>query len=107
VEIDAPGLVQYWLEFDVAGERPSPMPGTITLDGGSLAYRVLGRGIGVTGYDEGDCLTLVRGLIPDLPAVTRSVQQPKVDDAMAREVGNPAWRGVWFPRLNLAGPVLS
>jgi hypothetical protein len=52
VEMDTPGLVRYWFEFDLAGQRPVTPPGLISLDGGTLAYRVLGRGVGVTGYDK-------------------------------------------------------
>lgn len=45
---ERPDLVRYWFEFDLAGQEPPPASG-VTLDGGTLAYRLLSQGVGVTG----------------------------------------------------------
>lgn len=60
METETPDLVRYWFEFDLAGHEPEREPGRIQLDDGTAAYRLLGRGAGVTGYDEDDCLDLLR-----------------------------------------------
>lgn len=110
VEPDAPGLLRFWFEFDLTGHEPPPTPpDRIGLDGDTPTYRMLSRGVGVTGYDEHDCLRLVTDILGEpLPPVLRTVREPVIDDHIATEVGNPAWRGVWFPgRINLAGPVVG
>jgi hypothetical protein len=64
-------------------------------------------GCGVSGFDERDCLALVREHIfhgEQLPEVRDRV--PDVDVATLPEqlrdhLGNPSRRGVWFPTLNL------
>jgi hypothetical protein len=110
MEPDAPDLLRYWFEFDLTGHYPPPSPpGEIRLDGDTPTYRLLWRGVGVTGYDEHDCLRLVGEVLGEpLPPVLRTVRDPVIDERIAIEVGNPAWRGVWFPgRINLAGPVVG
>jgi len=108
MDAEDPGLVRYWLEFDLTGHAPPVVPGQISVDGGTAAYRLLGRGAGVTGYDQADCLRLLRDeLGTDLPSVVRVERNPIVENGLSREVGNPAWRGVWFPRLNLSGPMVG
>jgi hypothetical protein len=108
VEIDEPDLVRYWFEFDLAGHEPDPRSGQIQLDGGTPAYRLLARGAGVTGYDEPDCLGLLRAALRgELPPVLRAQRNPVIDEHQARQVGNVAWRGVWFPALNLGGPTTT
>lgn len=64
-------------------------------------------GCGVSGYDEDDCLALVRAEIFDgrpLPGFRNRL--PDVDlstlpEPVQQYLGNPAARGVWFPPLNL------
>jgi hypothetical protein len=103
---DRAGLDPIWFDFDLTGHEPSPAsPGTISLDGGTPTYRLLGRGAGAPGYDEADCLNLIQQQLgEDLPPVARSERQPLISDDLARQIGNPAWRGIWFPILNLSGP---
>jgi hypothetical protein len=83
--MDARGLVRCW--FDLSEHEPEARPSFILLDGGTAAYRLLGRGAGVTGYDEGDCLELLRSaLSEDLPPVistVRDVAPPQVDRAVS------------------------
>jgi hypothetical protein len=108
-EADEPGLLRYWFEFDLRGHKPVRQAGRIQLDGGTPAYRLLGRGAGVTGYDRDDCLALLgRELGTDLPPVTRFERNPVVSEyVVPDEVGNPAWRGIWFPPLNRSGPTIG
>jgi hypothetical protein len=92
------------VEFDLERNVPETSSSGINLDGGSRRYRILGRGIGVTGYDEADCLALIRELLDgdDLPPILRLDRDVNVDAlTIANEAGVPVWRGVWFPRLNL------
>jgi hypothetical protein len=63
VDAEEPSLVRYWFDFDLAGHAQLGTPGSIQIDGGTAAYRLLGRGAGVTGYDEADCLRLLRGAL--------------------------------------------
>ncbi len=105
MDADEPGLVRYWFEFDLTGHELDRPSGGIRLDGGTHAYRLLGRGAGVTGYDQADCLGLLRDQLGDeLPPVLRAERNPVISERHAREVGNVAWRGIWFPSLNLGGP---
>lgn len=107
MDVDAPGLVRYWFEFDLADHTPPPADG-VRLDGGDATYRLLARGAGVTGYDEADCLRLIeRQLGQPLPPVAVTVREPSIEPDDARQVGNVAWRGIWFPPLNLSGPVVG
>lgn len=58
---DGVSLSRFWFEFDLEGHRPLvPSPGTRNLDRGTVQYRWLSFGAGVTGYDEEDALTLHR-----------------------------------------------
>jgi len=105
VETDASGLVRFWFEFDLRGHEPEREPGRVQVDGGTAAYRLLGRGAGVTGYDESDCLRLLHDALGDeLPPLLRVERNPTIDDRLAREIGNVTWRGIWLPRLNMGGP---
>ncbi|MFC9435218.1 hypothetical protein [Nocardia sp. NPDC057030] len=89
---------RFWIEFD--------------LDGSYCAWPPLAQGVGVTGYDARDCLTLVAAIVRDgpLPPVRRIT----VDISLAEplpvnppHLGVPVWRGVWYPADNLsAGPTL-
>lgn len=106
VDTGAPELVRYWFEFDLADHAPPPEG--VRLDGGDATYRLLGRGAGVTGYDETDCLSLIeRQLGQQPPPLTASVRNPSIPADQARQIGNAAWRGIWFPPLNLSGPVVG
>ncbi|MFX0573445.1 hypothetical protein [Nocardia nepalensis] len=68
------------------------------------------QGVGVTGFDVRDCLSMVADLVPDelLPPVRRIT----VDISLAEplpvnppHLGVPVWRGVWYPPVNLGiGP---
>ncbi|MFD6162342.1 hypothetical protein ACFWF7_39235 [Nocardia sp. NPDC060256] len=68
------------------------------------------QGVGVTGFDVRDCLSMVADLFPDglLPPVHRIT----VDISLAEPLpvnphylGVPVWRGVWYPPVNLkTGP---
>jgi hypothetical protein len=108
MEIEEPDLVRYWFEFELTSHEPAREPTHVSLDGGTAAYRLLGRGAGVTGFDEADCLRLLTDALgADLPHVARSIRNPTIGDRLAREIGNVAWRGIWFPRLNMGGPVIA
>jgi hypothetical protein len=111
-DAESPDLVRYWFEFDVFDLRPPPpAPGTVSLDGGTVAYRFCWRGVGATGYDERDCLELIaQAISPEgLPPVSKSLRNVDVSalPITTSEVGVPAWRGIWFPRINLRGPDLG
>ncbi|MFE9320938.1 hypothetical protein ACIHDR_13920 [Nocardia sp. NPDC052278] len=92
-----PTVRRFWIEFDLEHEPD---------------FRVeLGQGVGVTGFDEQDCLAMVADLLPDdteLPPVRRMT----VDVSLAEKLpvnpptlGVPVWRGVWYPPMNLrTGP---
>lgn len=80
------------------------------MGGGTVQHRWLSFGAGVTGYDEMDALTLLRELVgADLPPRTRTAMDVDADRSALGipdelTVGNPSWRGVWFPSDNLGGP---
>lgn len=55
---------------------------------------LLGRGAGVTGYDEDDCLRLLARALAELggdelPPVVTVVREPAVAEARARQSGTP------------------
>ncbi|MGV9408969.1 hypothetical protein ACWDOP_03560 [Nocardia sp. NPDC003693] len=68
------------------------------------------RGIGVTGFDVRDCLSMVAELFPGrmLPPVQRITVDVSLADqlpANPRYLGVSVWRGVWYPPVNLGiGP---
>jgi hypothetical protein len=109
---DEADLIRYWFTFDlVALAPPRPKPGTISLNSGTIAYRVCHQGVGVTGYNEADCLALVGELIapdalPVLLSATRSIDVSSLDIEPPL-VGVTAWRGVWYPAVNRDGPVVG
>ena len=108
VEAEEPDLIRYFFAFDLAGHRPERHRGQLQLDGGTAAYRLLGRGVGVTGYDEADCLHLLADALDgDLPPLLRADRNPIIEEQLASEAGNVAWRGIWFPRLNMSGPTIG
>ncbi|MET9211308.1 MULTISPECIES: hypothetical protein [unclassified Nocardia] len=84
---------RYWIEFD--------------REDGTDAR--LWEGVGVTGFDVPDCLSMLADLVGDgpLPPVRRITvdislaERPPVN----RSLGVPVWRGVWYPPVNLGiGP---
>jgi hypothetical protein len=114
---DRPDLRRLGLEFDVSDHEPEPLPpGHIQLDGGDLVWRAFGRGVGVTGYDEADCLQLVTDAY-QLPVPPITVRIADVTIGTLEERSRPAaaavrllsvmvWRGVWYPSPNLGrGPI--
>ncbi len=110
-DADEPDKVRYWFTFDVSGLGPEPgPPGTVTLDGGTLAGWLCGMGVGVTGYDEADCLGLIEDLLDGkpVPPVLSRVRNVDVGSLeLPARVGVSTWRGVWYPALNLRGPSLG
>src|SRR5580700_3914461 len=90
-------LVRYWFEFELSRHQPEPPPpGTVQLDGEPPMYRLVARGIGVTGYDRSDCLDLIQELSREpLPAVTKEVRNVDIESLNIGFVGNPVWRGIW------------
>ncbi|WP_378740894.1 hypothetical protein [Nocardia brasiliensis] len=86
---------RYWIEFDL----------------GECSDTRLWQGVGVTGFDVPDCLSMVADMVPDglLPPVRRIT----VDISLAEPLpvnppmlGVPVWRGVWYPPVNLGtGPI--
>jgi hypothetical protein len=111
IENDHAELVRYWFVFDVSDLGPDPgPPGTTSLDGGTLAYRLCGLGVGVTGYDEADCLGLIEELLDGepVPPVVSRLRNVDVESLDLRSpAGVPAWRGVWYPPLDLGGTALA
>jgi hypothetical protein len=106
-----------WLEFDVAEHAPKVEPDRITLDGGGLVWRAFGQGVAVTGYDEADCLQLIRDNFQlTLPPITVRVadvtwalleQRSTIAASAVALRSVMVWRGVWYPSPNLdRGPVL-
>jgi hypothetical protein len=68
-----------------------------------------GAGVGVTGFNLGDCLQLVRSTLTmhdELPCEPVIEAEPDVASLglPADQVGVPAWRGIWFPAFNLRRP---
>jgi len=103
-------LTRFWFEFDLDGHEPSTAaPESRNLGGGTVQYRWLSFGAGVTGRDVDDALGLLRAVVDaDLPPVVRRVEDVDVDrlglgipDSLA--IGDPSRRGVWFPAENLRG----
>lgn len=101
---DSPDLHRFWIEFDIpTSEHPDPpTSGTISVDGGSRRYRMLSRGVGVTGYDLEDCLGMVREALKEgLPPITAVVTDPDLSgpewDSRLTGSGSPVWRSIWFP----------
>lgn len=90
-----PAVRRFWFEFDLPSWDSRPDPALATL------Y----AGVGVTGFDEADCLTMIRDLMPAarLPPVRSVTQDVSLADFRPGPVGFgvPVWRGVWFPPLNL------
>jgi hypothetical protein len=104
-------LTRFWFEFDLTGHcPPAPRAGEgRAVDGGSVQYRWLSWGAGVTAYDEADALALLRDLVgAELPPRLKTTQDVAIDrEALGLPevlaVGDPSRRGVWLPSDNLRG----
>lgn len=68
------------------------------------------QGVGVTGFDVPDCLSMVVKLFPDEPMppvhrITADISLAEPLPVNPRYLGVPVWRGVWYPPVNLeTGP---
>ena len=99
-------LRRYWFEFDLPPDPPRPADG-MTVDDRPIVY--MRHGIGVTGFDERDCLELIREQVAhgdELPPVKRVTPDVDVREIPQwfhthAQIGVPAWRGVWAPPFNL------
>lgn len=103
-------LIRFWFEFDLDGHRPpAPAPGTTNIDGGTVQYRWLSWGAGVTARDEADALALLGDVVgAELPPRLKTIHDVAVDRAALGlpdflTVGDPSRRGVWLPADNLRG----
>ncbi|WP_280221155.1 hypothetical protein [Nocardia neocaledoniensis] len=92
---------RYWIEFEF--DRSGPLP-----DGPVVR---LYHGVGVTGFDERDALSMVADMLPGdepLPPVRRITPDISLADLPPLSppcFGVCVWRGVWFPPDNLrTGP---
>ncbi|MFB7718528.1 hypothetical protein [Nocardia sp. NPDC056100] len=87
-----PLLRRFWIEFDRSDEAANWWPGPW---------------VGVTGYDEQNCLDMVADLYPEgvaLPRVLRIIPDVVVDENLSvniRALGVPVWPGIWHPAINL------
>ncbi|MFD3701519.1 hypothetical protein ACFWUP_00070 [Nocardia sp. NPDC058658] len=84
---------RYWIEFD-------------RQEGSDVR---LWEGVGVTGFDVPDCLSMVAEMVCDgpLPPVRRITVDISLAEPLPvnRGLGVPVWRGVWYPAVNLGtGP---
>jgi hypothetical protein len=104
-------LHRYWFTFTLQSEDDLPPTSRRghTLYGGSPLRRVLGSGVGVTGFSEEDCLEMIQELLPDdsLPPVATveiDVDVSNVNDSHWRHgmIAVPSERGIWFPPFNLS-----
>lgn len=112
---DTVDLARFWFEFDVSQVGPPEGEGT-TIDGGTLAHRFCGLGVGVTAFDRADALSLIEQVLaPEpIPPIVHEERDPDVSELAEgmrrlRAVGTsglgvPIWRGIWFPALNRSGP---
>ncbi|MBF6547277.1 hypothetical protein [Nocardia brasiliensis] len=85
---------RFWIEFELP-ERPDSV------------FMQLRDGVGVTGFDERDCLSMAADLVYDgspLPPVRRVIADISLAEPLPVRpyaLGVPVWRGVWFPPKNL------
>ncbi|MFC4128278.1 hypothetical protein [Nocardia rhizosphaerae] len=87
---------RYWIEFDIQHDSDAR----------------LWHGVGVTGFDVPDCLSMVAELfrIGPLPPVRRVTADISLAEPLPVNLGLgvPVWRGVWYPPVNLeTGPTRS
>jgi hypothetical protein len=113
--LDRPGdLFRLWVEFDVAARVASNWrtcePGKPFVIGVTGGRPIWWDGCGVSGYDEDDCLALLREQVFEgqaLPPILRWV--PSVDVStlpkdVRHAIGVSVYRGVWFPARNRRPP---
>lgn len=97
-------LRKYWFEFSPTNEALAIW---------ASPARSVTSGVGVTGYDEEDCLRLIEETFGGpLPPVERVLVDVTFEQAAELGAGPNwiavmAWRGVWFPPRNQGGPVLD
>ena len=106
-----PILTRYWFEFDEADliEWRDGWP-----THGRFGY-LPSPGCGITAYDYEDALRLLRRWIlredgfPKLSKVIKDVDVSTLYDCYGlHNSGCPAWRGIWYPSLNIFyGPDLE
>ena len=103
-----------WFQF----EWPLPIREAAARNGGKFGVVLTAAdqtvlfnvGCGVSGYDEDDCLALVRTHVfagrpvPEFRARVPDIDVSTLPAFVQQHLGNPASRGVWFPDLNLAAP---
>lgn len=99
-------LRRYWFEFDVS-EHESQTEG-VRVDGGDAVYRLLDRGVGVTGLNKNDCFKIIAEHLPEAHFPFPKTSVTNIDLSTLpidpKEIGNPVWRGIWFPPINRSGP---
>jgi hypothetical protein len=100
-------LRRVWFQFDLRSrvrDAAKRHGGAVGVAGDSAPFTV---GCGVSGYDEDDCLALVRSEIfdgrslPEIRARVADIDVSTLPEPLQQHLGNPAARGVWFPPLNL------
>ena len=114
---DRSGLLRLWLELE-----PPWLTRAHGAGGGAGVVAVAGSfrrgeypdiyrwGCGVSGYDEDDCLDLLRKHVfggRALPSVTRRIRSVDVSmlpERVRASLGVTVYRGVWFPALNRQPP---
>jgi len=101
------GLTRYWFEFELP---PYPPHDGIRLDGDEWwkPIRRLTYGVGVTGWDQRDCLGMIsRHLLdgddpPPLKTAVVDVDVRRLEqEHVVRNMGDCAVRGIWYPALRL------
>jgi hypothetical protein len=102
-------LVRLWVTFDLSALSLDEADSSIIkVDGGPYWHRLLWRGVGVTGFDENDCLNLIAQAIaphslPPISSIESGVSVEKIGIDLAR-LAVPVWRGIWSPPMNVTGP---
>ncbi|AHH16901.1 hypothetical protein NONO_c21030 [Nocardia nova SH22a] len=93
-----PLVRRFWIEFDLGDEW--------------ISWSLLNPAVGVTGFDERDCLSMVGEMFPEgteLPPVRRITADVSLAEKFPKlptYLGVSVWRGVWYPHSNLSvGPM--
>jgi hypothetical protein len=102
-----PDLTRFWIDFDLSDLGP-PDDAGLVLDGGTLAYRMLGFGCGVTAPSLDEAVAMIAAElsgepVPPIRTITEDVDVRAVDERIAGRLGNPARLGIWYPPNNLGG----
>lgn len=83
-------LHRYWIEFDLT-EYSHKVPYGLNF------------GCGVTAFDQDDAFELVSKAlfddapIPPIKSITVDVNLSALDQHVLPNIGNPVFRGIWFP----------